>query len=139
MSKNNGETWTPPERPWPHIGEYENAVFLKDGKGRLHTILGNRDGDCCHGMWHAMYVDGEWQELVSIIEGPKTIDFDPSAPDAVMSQGNLIMATWWMDSKDRNGAWYSYATIDDVEMAEAIPHQLPIIIDDNSEIRRLSC
>lgn len=124
-STDGGLTWTNPERPWPHIGEYENAVFMKDSIGRLHTILGNRDGDCCHGMWHSVYLDGNWEPLEPLIFGPKTIDFDPSAPDAVISQGNLIMATWWMDSPDRNGAWYSYAKINDVEPIAAQPIQPP--------------
>lgn len=126
-STDGGLTWTDPERPWPHIGEYENAVFLKDGSDRLHTILGNRDGDCCHGMWHSVYEEGKWKPLEPLIFGPKTIDFDPSAPDAVISQGNLILATWWMDSKDRNGAWYSYAKIGDVEPFAPQPIQEPNI------------
>ena len=130
-STDGGLTWSTPEKPWPHIGEYENAIFVKDGQNRLHTIMGNRYGDCCHGMWHAKYVDGNWEELKPIIQGPKTIDFDPSAPDAVISQGNLIMATWWMDSKDRNGAWFSYATIDDIAPVAEVPLRAPEMETEN--------
>ncbi|MFK7803648.1 MAG: sialidase family protein [Anaerolineae bacterium] len=125
-SRDNGQTWTDPERPWPHIGEYENAIFLKDSANNLHVVLGNRNGDCCHGMWHGRYENGSWQNLESVIQGPKTIDFDPSKPSAVMGQGNLIFIVWWMDTSARNGAWYSYAYLDDVEPLPQKAIQIPI-------------
>lgn len=119
ISTNDGEYWSEPQRIWEHVGEYENAVLLKDGQGGLHAILGNRLGDCCHGMWYSQYQDQQWSNLQPLIQGPKTIDFDPSAPSAVISQGNLLMASWWMDSSDRNGAWYSYGYLPGID-------QLPV-------------
>lgn len=125
-SRDNGQNWTDPERPWPHIGEYENAVFLNDSNGQLHVILGNRAGDCCHGMWHSRYEDGKWQELKAIIQGPKTIDFDPSKPSAVMLHGNFIFVAWWMDTTSRNGAWFSHAYLEDVEPLPITPVKVPV-------------
>ena len=120
-SPNDGRYWSEPQQVWPHIGEYENAVFLKDASGGLHAILGNRLGDCCHGMWYSKYEDNQWSNLQPLIQGPKTLDFDPSAPTAVISRGNLLMASWWMDSADRNGAWYSYGYLPDLEQ---LPEQV---------------
>ena len=137
FSPNDGRYWSEPQRVWPHVGEYENAVFLKDNEGGLHAILGNRFGDCCHGMWYSKYEDGQWSNLQSLIQGPKTIDFDPSAPSAVITQGNLLMASWWMDSSDRNGAWYSYGYLEDLEASPAeqliIPSEDTIVEENSTE------
>ncbi|MEM8862840.1 MAG: sialidase family protein, partial [Chloroflexota bacterium] len=135
FSPNDGSYWSEPQRIWPHIGEYENAVLLKDNQGGLHAILGNRSGDCCHGMWYSKYEDQQWTNLQSLIQGPKTVDFDPSAPSAVISQGNLLMASWWMDSSDRNGAWYSYGYLENLVASPLQELNVPsdeVIADENS-------
>jgi hypothetical protein len=118
-SRDGGLTWSDPERPFPHIGEYVFAELLLDGSGGLHIVLGNRTGECCHGMWHAVWTGDGWGELAPIVTGPRTPEFDPSAPSAVISQGNVILATWWTDTGGRgprNGAWYSYARLDAKEL-----------------------
>jgi hypothetical protein len=118
-SRDGGLTWTDPERPFPHIGEYVFAELLVDGSGGLHIVLGNRTGECCHGMWHGVWTEDQWSELAPIVMGPKTPEFDPSAPSAVISQGNVILVTWWTDTGGRgrrNGAWYSYAVLDTQEL-----------------------
>jgi hypothetical protein len=121
-SKDGGQTWSAPVRPWQHIGEYEHAVLLVDSNNILHIILGNRNGECCHGMWHGVWLGESWSELEPIVMGPKTSTFDPSAPRAVISQGNVLLVTWWTDTGGgpRNGAWYSYTLLD----APAIPEIL---------------
>ncbi|MEM9773169.1 MAG: sialidase family protein [Chloroflexota bacterium] len=125
FSPNDGRYWSEPQKIWPHIGEYENAVFLKDGDGGLHAILGNRLGDCCHGMWYSRYEENKWSNLQPLIQGPKTLDFDPSAPTAVISRGNLLLASWWMDSADRNGAWYSFGYLPDSAELPTLELTLP--------------
>jgi hypothetical protein len=123
-SKDGGQTWSVPVKPWKHEGEYEHVVLIVDSNNILHIILGNRNGDCCHGMWHGVWLGEHWSELEPIVMGPKTSTFDPSAPRAVISQGNVLLATWWTDTGGgpRNGAWYSYTLLDAPEIP-AIPLQ----------------
>jgi hypothetical protein len=120
-SFDGGKTWTPPVRPFTHTGEYEHAVFLEDGDGRLHIVLGFRRGDCCHGMWHSVWLGDRWGDPQAIVMGPKSPTFDPSAPSAVISQGNVLLTTWWTDTGGgpRNGSWFSYTQLN--------ASQLPLI------------
>ncbi|MBX2998559.1 MAG: hypothetical protein KF893_08630 [Caldilineaceae bacterium] len=113
-SADGGNTWSNPVRPFPHIGEYASVVLVEDGDERLHIITGFRSGDCCHGMWHGVWLGERWSDLEPIVMGPKTPAFDPSSPGAVISQGNVLLATWWTDTGGlpRNGAWYSYTQLD---------------------------
>ena len=115
-----GQTWTDPIRPWQLIGEYSQVDLLVDSLDRLHVVLGYRNGECCHGMWHGVWDGDQWGPLEPIVMGPKTPQFDPSAPQSIMSQGNVILATWWTDTGGgpRNGAWYSYTVLD----APELPH-----------------
>lgn len=121
QSTDGGQTWSDPVRPWPHVGEYRWADLLVDSSDRLHIILGNRNGECCHGMWHAVWLGDHWGPLEPIVMGPKTLQFDPSAPQSIISQGNVLLATWWTDTGGgpRNGVWYSYAILD----APELPHK----------------
>lgn len=110
QSFDGGQTWSDPVQPWPHVGEYNAAVLLIDSNKVLHIILGNRNGECCHGMWHGVWSGESWGALEPVVIGPKTSQFDPSMPQAVISQGNVLLSTWWTDTGGgpRNGAWYSY-------------------------------
>jgi hypothetical protein len=126
QSLDDGETWSEPIRPFPHVGEYGRAVMLYDSRNILHMVLGNRNGECCHGMWHSTWDGNRWSELEPIVTGPKTPSFDPSLPAAVVSQGNVILAAWWTDTGGlpRNGSWYSYAELDAPELPVVTPAPL---------------
>jgi hypothetical protein len=117
-SQDWGETWSEPVKPWPHVGEYSAADFLVDSSDVLHVILGNRNGDCCHGMWHGVWRGNQWAPLDALVTGPKTPEFDPSWPNAVLSQGNVLLATWWTDTGGgpRNGAWFSFGVLNTAEL-----------------------
>ena len=119
LSKDNGLTWSEPVHPWPHIGEYAEAVMLLDSNGDLHTVMGNRTADCCHGMWHAKWMDGYWSDLEPMIFGPKSPSFDPSGPSAVITRGNYLLVAWRTDTlpEDRNGAWYTFGRLNAPELA----------------------
>ncbi|MCB0178010.1 MAG: hypothetical protein KDI62_07260 [Anaerolineae bacterium] len=127
-SFDGGETWSDPERPFPHTGEYEHVVLVKDSNDTLHILLGNRLGDEAHGMWHGVWLGQRWSSLEPVVTGPKTLEFDPSAPRGVVSQGNLLFVAWWTDTggAPRNGAWYSYKTIDAPELP-IIPLPTPVV------------
>jgi len=114
-SKNGGDSWSLPIRPFDYIGEYENAVLLKDSSDNIYIVLGNRIGDPeIHGMWFSKWNENHWSNLEPIISGPVTPVFDPSAPQAVVVQGNIIMAVWWhnVSNEQLSGAWYSYTYLD---------------------------
>ncbi len=129
-SQDGGETWQLPVRPFPQVGEYENAILLKDGSGTIHMILGNRTSEPeIHGMWHSRWLGDGWAPLEPLISGPITPTFDPSAPQAIISQGNVLLATWWHNvrKEDLSGAWYSYAYLDAPELPVVpLPSPTPI-------------
>jgi hypothetical protein len=121
-SLDGGQTWELPVRPFREIGEYENAILLKDSQGTIHMVLGNRTQfPEIHGMWYSQWVGNRWTALEPIISDPISDSFDPSAPQAVISQGNILVATWWHNVRREylSGAWFSYTTLD----APAFPHQ----------------
>lgn len=121
LSRDNGRTWSEPVHPWPHFGEYAAAVMLTDSNGDLHTVMGNRTGDCCHGMWHAKWMGDYWGELEPMILGPKSPSFDPSGPSAVITRGNYLLVSWRTDTlpEDRNGAWYTFGRLNAPELSVA--------------------
>lgn len=136
-SQDNGVTWSLPERPWPHVGEYRDAIMIEDSDNVLHLLTGNRTADCCHGMWHAVWQGDKWSDLVPVVMGPKSVHFDPSGPEAVIVQGNTLLVTWWTDTghKYRNGAWYSYTQLDSPKLPllapfvpTATPTATPVVI-----------
>jgi hypothetical protein len=124
ISKDQGETWSPPSRPFRQVGEYGRAVFVEDSANVLYMILGNRlDEPITHGMWYSKWSGDFWIGLNPIIIGRRVTDtagrngFDPSAPSAVISQGNILLATWRTDpGAGPNGLWYSYAFLDAPEL-----------------------
>jgi hypothetical protein len=112
-SQDGGETWSPPIRPFPHIGEYGHAVMVEDGSGQLHLLLGNRIGNPeIHGMWHSVWLGDRWSSLQAVISGPRTDAFDPSSPKAVISQGRVLLVAWWNNVREADVAWYSYLILD---------------------------
>jgi hypothetical protein len=129
-SNDGGKSWAPPVRPFPHQGDYEQPILLKDSSGKIHMIIGNRLPDpVIHGMWHSRLVDNHWTPLFPIVSGPVTNLFDPTGPQAVISQGNVLLATWTNDvgREYRTGAWYSYTFVDAPELPVQ-SHQIPSTI-----------
>ncbi len=130
LSSDGGQTWSLAARPFEHIGEYENAVLLKDSLGNVHMVLGNRIGNpATHGMWYSRWLGRNWTPLVALTSGPVTRTYDPSAPQGVVVQGNILMATWWHNVRreDLSGAWYSYIYLDVPETPRVpLPSPTPI-------------
>lgn len=116
LSTDHGRSWTKPVWAFPPVvGGNGAAVLLVDSRNALHALLANRAGDCCHGMWYSSWQGDRWSDLQAIIQGPKTQEFDPTIPQAVMSQGNVLLATW-VNEGSLNGVWYSYAKVDAQEL-----------------------
>jgi hypothetical protein len=126
QSTDHGRSWTTPVWAFPPlVGGNGAATMLIDSNNGLHAVLANRSGDCCHGMWYSIREKGRWSELQAIITpGPKTPMFDPQIPQAVISQGNVILATW-VNEERYNGVWYSYAKLDAPELP-VVPFSTPV-------------
>ncbi len=127
-SHDGGATWSPPVRPFPHVGGYGAAILLKDSAGQIHIVLGNRlPSPEIHGMWYSRLVDNQWLPLEPIISGQVSSGFDPCCPQAVISQGNVLLATWPHNVRQEflTGAWYSYTLIDAAEDAVVAPPAPP--------------
>jgi hypothetical protein len=115
ISNDNGDYWQPSFRPFPHRGGYGAARMVEDSTGTLHMIIGNRTQNPeIHGMWYSRYVDNSWLPLTPITSGPATNIYDPTQPQAVIVQGNILLAAWSNDVREefRTGAWYSYTLLD---------------------------
>ena len=131
ISKDHGTTWTFPIQPFPFIGEYEFTAMTKDSNNNIHLVLGNRTANPeIHGMWYSRWLGNRWSSLEPIISGPVTPVFDPSAPQAVIVQGNILFATWWNNVRRDNltGAWYSYKLLDAPKLSvtpNPVPTEVP--------------
>jgi hypothetical protein len=117
-SGDKGQTWTQPIRLSPIIiGRNGAASLVIDSNNVLHSFFGGRvpGSPDIHGMWHSMWEDGHWSTPEAVTSGPRVYDltgdkgFDPTAPIAVVSQGNILLVTWRSDyGLKGNGVWYSY-------------------------------
>jgi hypothetical protein len=130
LSNDRGMSWTDPIRPFPHIGEYENPVMVQDGDGVIHLILGNRIGNpATHGMWHTIWLGQGWADLQPIVSGPRTDIFDPSAPQAVISQGNVLLVAWWNNVEGAGPSTYSYTVLNSTELpVRPFPTDTPEVV-----------
>lgn len=119
QSTDNGQSWADPIRPFQHIGGYEYIALVSDSVGTVHMVMGNRIASPeIHGMWHSQLTNNIWTPLVPITSGPSTATFDPCCAQAVMSQGNVLLATWPHNVRQENltGAWYSYLQLNTPEL-----------------------
>jgi hypothetical protein len=122
-SRDGGQTWTDPVRPFPHVGGHGAAALLVDSNEVLHILVGNRIGDPpIGGMWHGVWLGERWSELelitdqVAIVSGSPYVDESASRPRAIVSQGNVLLGTWWHDSRGQPPAAYSYVVLDAPEL-----------------------
>lgn len=129
-SRDGGRTWSDPVKPFIHTGVNGVVSFVVDSNNFLHLlwaqrISGNPD---IHGVWHSIWENGRWSEPEAVVSGPQIPDqiganaFDPYDVRAVISQGNILLATWRSDPGLRgNGVWFSYITLDSPELPVQIP------------------
>lgn len=133
-SNDGGLSWTNPVRPFNYVGEYRHVAFAADSNGFLHMFMGNRTEDAVHGMWHSVWMGDRWSELEPVVAGPRITEgamdqhFDPTGPEAVISNGNLLMVVWFTDpGAGQNGVWYSTARVDAPELpAQPLPLPTPM-------------
>ena len=129
-SRDGGLTWSAPVRPFPHVGEAETPALLVDGAGVLHMLHGARIGNpAVYGMWHSVWLGDRWGDFKPVISWQgneityrgRVVPFGPSAPQAVISQGNVLLAAWRHDVRESTPATYSYAVL----AAPELPVQTP--------------
>jgi hypothetical protein len=136
-SSDGGRTWTDPAQPFRHVGANGIMSFAVDSKDDLHLLWAQRitGSPDIHGAWHSMWQGGDrWTEPEAIVSGPHVEDhtgdkaFDPFDVRAVVSQGNVLLATWHSDPGLKgNGVWYSYRQLDTPELPLVpIPTVLPV-------------
>lgn len=137
-SDDGGLSWSEAVRPFPeHVGGNGPAAFVDDSSGQLRVFFGQRTQGTLaqqrHGMWYSEWHDQarSWGGVHYIVSGPLVQDidgdkgFDPSAANAVVGQGNLLMVVWRTDpGNGANGAWYSYTELDTPMTA---PQPLPTL------------
>ncbi len=129
-SSDGGRIWSAPVVAFASKGEYGLPVFLIDSSNTLRVVLGNRTMDeALHGMWYSTWRGDHWDALAPIVSGPRTADFDPSRPQAIVGQGNVLLVTWRNDPGAENnsvGIWYSFAKTDAPELpAQPLPTVMP--------------
>ena len=110
-----GETWSAPVRPFYQIGGYGRPALVVDSGGVVHMLVGNRIPDPeTSGMWYSRLVDNNWPPLKAVSARLSAPDFGPCCAQAVVTGGNLLLATWPHNvTRDfLTGAWYSYAWLD---------------------------
>jgi hypothetical protein len=117
-SIDHGQTWMQPVVPFASNGEYGSPDFTIDGNEDLHVFFGDRERGL--NLWHSIWRGNRWTEPLPVVPpsealiyktGPLT--FHPWFPNAIVSQGNVILVTWETDrGATLNGTWYSYEIID---------------------------
>lgn len=131
-SFDGGETWSVPIRPFPHVGEYGASQMVIDSAGVLHIVMAGRVGQPeVGGMWHGVWLGDRWGELElftprSAAEARSVGSYAKAAgasiPRAVISQGNVLLATWWHNDPDLLPAGYSYLFLDTPQLPlETLP------------------
>lgn len=132
-SSDGGYSWSDPIRPFPkYSGAYQAPALIRDSSNRLHLITGGRTtplgGEETRGMWHSIWEGDRWSDLNAIVSGPfvgptqSGVEFDPTGPRAVISQGNVLLATWATDGMAGiNGVWFSYAILDAPRLPTIVP------------------
>jgi hypothetical protein len=115
--------------PFRQVGVNGAMSFVVDSNDNLHFLWAQRitASPDIHGVWHSMWLDGRWTEPEAVVSGPLVSDaigyrsFDPYEVRAVVSQGNVLLATWRTDpgpEKKANGVWYSYVVLEAPELPQ---------------------
>jgi len=138
-SKDEGRTWSPPVRPFPHQGGYGHSILIKDSQGTVHIVLGNRlQNPEIYGMWYSRLLGDAWLPLLPIISGPGINGFAPTHPEATIVHGNVLLAAWSNDVslENRSAAWYSYVFLDAPQLSKE-PRSVHTVSAETEEPGRL--
>lgn len=130
VSKDNGNTWEVPVVPfYRHNGRSGEHMIVMDSNHVVHAIFIQRieyveenRNVVVGGIWHSTYKDGIWSNPERFIPSVQSSNIR-----AVVSQGNVLLATWIEDQGvGQAGVWYNYMRLSSPELT-AIPYPtLPV-------------
>jgi hypothetical protein len=115
LSRDKGQTWTEPTRPFPrHVGLSGEHDLVIDGNGIVHVLFIQRieqqvmgGYSAIGGIWHSELRGNQWTEPDRFSTGNAGYDVH-----AVISQGNVILVTWRDDpGSGQDGVRYSLTTL----------------------------
>ncbi len=129
VSKDNGDTWEVPVVPfYRHNGRSGEHMIVTDSNHVVHAIFIQRieyvddnKNVVIGGIWHSTYKDGVWSNPERFIPSVQSSNIR-----AIVSQGNVLLATWIEDQGvGQSGVWYSYMMLDAPESASVPYPTLP--------------
>ncbi|MEZ4867705.1 MAG: hypothetical protein R3C14_40645 [Caldilineaceae bacterium] len=132
-SLDGGDSWLGATVPFESRGDYGGQGFTVDSNGAVHVIFGDRQRG--GNLWYSVWQAGQWLEPkpmmpASEVENYKVgnpLVFQPWEPRSVVSQGNILLATWVTDpGAGDNGVWYSYMMLDTPELQRIPLPTLPL-------------
>jgi hypothetical protein len=124
-SRDGGFSWSKPSVPFPqYLGRSGEHTIAVDSNGVVHAIFIQRidqtiDGQYLpiSGIWHSEYRDNRWSQPERI-----PVPFDAHDIRSVVSQGNVLLATWRADpGVGQFGVYYSYKVLDAPELPVETP------------------
>ena len=120
VSMDDGQSWQRAFQPFESRGSYGTEDgFAVDSDNTLHLLLVDRARG--NNLWHTILRGGNWggfESVVSQAESDSSYDdpatrFAPYSPHAVVSQGNVLLVSWFQDPGGvHNGTWSSYKILD---------------------------
>ncbi len=119
-SSDDGQTWGNVTQPVPYLtGQSGEQALVVDSNQVVHAIANMRidrlvdsEYQPIYGMWHSEFKDGIWRAPERYMT-----TIAPVRINAVVSQGNVLLAAWVEDSGEgSDGVWYSYTMLDSPEL-----------------------
>jgi hypothetical protein len=115
LSDDGGRIWSGAIDPFPfHVGHSGEHTLVIDSNKVVHALFIMRidrlvDGQyrAIGGIWHSQLVDQTWSSPDRYVP-----TLAPAYIRGVVSQGNVLMATWIEDlGVGQDGVWYFYRTV----------------------------
>jgi hypothetical protein len=128
ISKDGGQTWTDPYRPFPRlVGRNGVISFTTDSNGKLSIFFINRIPSFTNsvysdhgGLFQSTWLTDHWSEPEFVVDSldPRVGSMIPYDACSITSQGNVVLTTWRSDPGGavHNGAWFSYKSLDAPEL-----------------------
>ncbi len=143
VSQDGGFSWSMPSVPFPqYVGRSGEHTIAADSNGVLHAIFIQRIDQTINGqympiggIWHSEYKDNYWSQPERI-----PVPIAPHDVRSVMSQGNILLATWRADpGVGQFGVYYSYKVLNAPELpVETSPFQATATSDLSTPITSTS-
>ncbi len=125
LSEDGGDTWGNITNPLPYLtGQSGEQALVVDSNQVVHLMANMRidklvDGEYqpIYGIWLSEFKDGIWRDPERFLTTIAPVNIR-----AVVSQGNVLLATWMEDAGEgSDGVWYSDTTLDAPELPVTPP------------------